>query len=63
MASRTILVGLADDSGLERRLQVGRSLADRSEAARTTDLLIARHAKVGAAEVPDAHGDRWRNRS
>ena len=126
MAYRTSLVELADDSGLERRLQVGRSLADRfqamligmlvtpppfipgaygeaavyigpdlieaqrkanreiaervqaifrsvcdegakavwqevegdrgdllAEAARTTDLLIARHAKVGATEAPD----------
>jgi nucleotide-binding universal stress UspA family protein len=126
MAYRTILVELADDSGLERRLQVGRSLADRFQAmligmlvtpppfipgaygeaavyigpdlieaqrkanreiaervqaifrsvcgegpkavwqevegdrgdllaaaARTTDLLIARHAKVGATEAPD----------
>jgi nucleotide-binding universal stress UspA family protein len=126
MAYRTILVELADDSGLEQRLQVGRSLADRfqamligmhvtpppfisgaygeagvyigpdlikaqrkenreiaervqaifrrlcgegsnavwqeaegdrgnllGEAARTTDLLIARHAKVGVTEAPD----------
>jgi nucleotide-binding universal stress UspA family protein len=124
MAYRTILIELADDSGLERRLQVGRSLADRfqttligmhvmpppfipygeaavyvgpdlieaqrkanrevaervratfrrvcgegtnavwqeaegdrgallAEAARTTDLLIARHAKIGATEAPD----------
>jgi nucleotide-binding universal stress UspA family protein len=126
MAYRTILVELADDSGLERRLQVGRSLADRfqatligmhvmpppfipasygeaaaylgpdlieaqrkvnrevaervqgifrsvcgegpnviwqeaegdrgdllTEAARTTDLLLSRHAKVGGTEAPD----------
>jgi hypothetical protein len=126
MAYRTILVELADDGGLEQRLQVARRLAERfdavligmhvmprpfipasygeataclgpefveaqrkanreiagrvqaafqricgegsnaiwleaegdrgellAEAARTTDLLIARHAKVGATEAPD----------
>jgi nucleotide-binding universal stress UspA family protein len=126
MTYRTILLELADDSGLEQRLQVGRSLADRfqatligmhvmpppfipasygeaaaylgpdlieaqrkvnrevaervqgvfrtvcgerseviwqeaegdqgdllTEAARTTDLLLSRHAKIGGAEAPD----------
>ena len=51
MAYRTILVELADDSGLEPRLQVARRLADRFEAA-----LIGMHV-MPPPFIPASYGE------
>ena len=51
MAYRTILVELADDSGLEPRLQVARSLADRFDA-----VLIGMHV-MPPPFIPASYGE------
>ena len=51
MAYRTILVELAGDSGLEPRLQVARSLADRFQA-----MLIGMHV-MPLPFIPGSYGE------